>query len=330
MRTTARKPASSAADFSGSESTWPQLCAGLGATVWAGIAVLARTRTAPIGSTELIFLFAPLAIVPLGIELLRILGAAGVFDRVAQRLQPFCAALAVAALFLPPGRSAGILASGWMFFCLLPALSAIIDFLRSSQPSKTSLLGIILAVARIDLLVGGAWFVASRFGLRPLGTLEPIVLLTAVHFHFAGFATAIISAAMLRFAQQRGDDRWLNKLLPLVVGMPFVVAAGFVISPALKMGAAVMFSLSAAALAIVLRSLAQGTQSPTARFFLHIAAASVFAGMVLSSIYAIADFRGSDLLPIPQMARTHGVLNAVGFCLPALLGWLIESSAGPV
>jgi hypothetical protein len=27
------------------------------------------------------------------------------------------------------------------------------------------------------------------------------------------------------------------------------------------------------------------------------------------------------------MARTHGVLNAVGFCLPALLGWLIENSA---
>jgi hypothetical protein len=49
--------------------------------------------------------------------------------------------------------------------------------------------------------------------------------------------------------------------------------------------------------------------------------------MVLSSVYAIADFRGSNGFAIPQMARTHGLLNAVGFCLPALLGWLIENSA---
>ena len=330
MRTTARKPASLVVNSSESESTWPHLCAGLGATAWAGIAVLARTGAVPIGSIELIFLFAPLVIVPLGIELLRLLGAPGMFDRIARRSQPFCAALTVVALCLPPGRSAGLLASSWICLCLLLAVSPFMDFLPSSKHSKTSLLGIILAVARIDLLVGGAWFVASRFGLRPFGTLEPIVLLTAVHFHFAGFATAIISAAMLRFSHQRGNDRWLNRLVPPVIGMPFVVAAGFVISPMLKMEAAIMFSLCVAALAIALRSLAKSTQSPTARFFLHTAAASVFAGMVLSSIYAISDFRGSDLLPIPQMARTHGVLNAVGFCLAALLGWLIENPAEPV
>jgi hypothetical protein len=34
------------------------------------------------------------------------------------------------------------------------------------------------------------------------------------------------------------------------------------------------------------------------------------------------------VLTIPQMARTHGVLNAVGFCLPGLLGWLVEKSRG--
>jgi hypothetical protein len=206
--------------------------------------------------------------------------------------------------------------------------SALADFRASSLPSRNSLhLRIILATARIDLLVGSAWFVASRFGMHPLGTQEPIVLLTAVHFHFAGFATAMISAAMFHFAQQRNRDRWLKWFVLLVVGMPFVVAAGFVISPALKMGAGIVFSASVAVLAILLRSLAQGTESRAARFFLYTASASVFAGMVLSAVYAVADFRGSEVLPIPQMARTHGVLNAVGFCLPALLGWLIENSA---
>lgn len=306
-----------------SESIWPQLCAGLGAAAWATIAVLAHLGTVPIGSVELIFLFAPLVIVPLGIELLRLIGATSPVVGIAQRLQPFCAALSVVAVCLPPGRLAGFLALSWICLCLLLAFSALADLLSSSSPWTESL-RVILAIARVDLLVGGAWFLASRFGMRPLGTQEPIVLLTAVHFHFAGFATAIISAAMLHFAQRHGTDFWLKRLVPLVVGMPFVVAAGFVTSPALKMGAGVVFSASVGALALTLRSLARSSESRIARFFLYIAAASVFAGTVLSTVYAIADFRGSEVLPIPQMARTHGVLNAVGFCLPALLGWLIE------
>lgn len=49
--------------------------------------------------------------------------------------------------------------------------------------------------------------------------------------------------------------------------------------------------------------------------------------MMLSGAYAIADYLGSDALTIPQMARTHGILNAVGFCLAGLLGWLVEAAA---
>jgi hypothetical protein len=36
---------------------------------------------------------------------------------------------------------------------------------------------------------------------------------------------------------------------------------------------------------------------------------------------------GSDALTIPEMAKTHGILNAVGFCLAGLLGWLVENDA---
>ena len=239
-----------------------------------------------------------------------------------------CAALAVIALWLPPGRSAGILASGWMCLCLLVALSSPANFLSISQPlsADSLLLFLIGAIARIDLLVGGTWFLASRFGMHPFRTGEPMLLLTAVHFHFAGFATAVICSAMLRFAEQHGLKLWLQPLLTVVVGMPYVVAAGFVISPALKMGAGVVFSASVAALAIVLRSMAKHTEFPTARFFLEIAAAAVFAGVVLSTAYAIADFGGNQGALIPAMASSHGLLNAVGFCLPALLGWLIENS----
>ena len=59
---------------------------------------------------------------------------------------------------------------------------------------------------------------------------------------------------------------------------------------------------------------------------LQVAAGAVFGGMVLAAAYAVTDFLGNGALPIPQMARTHGILNAVGFCLMGLLGWLVEFS----
>ena len=164
--------------------------------------------------------------------------------------------------------------------------------------------------------------------MRPLGIQEPIGLLTAVHFHFAGFATAIIAAATLRFAERRGEFSWLKPLVMMVVGLPFVVAVGFVTSPVVKMAAAILFSAGVAGLAICVRACGRKTEEPLARILLQVAAGAVFAGMVLSGAYAVADYLGSDALTIPQMARTHGILNAVGFCLSGLLGWLVESSAG--
>ena len=112
----------------------------------------------------------------------------------------------------------------------------------------------------------------------------------------------------------------------MVVALPFVVAAGFVVSPALKMVAALLFSASVAGLAVFLRACGKQVKDATARVLLQVAAGAVFVGLVLSGAYAVADSVGSDALPIPQMVRTHGILNAVGFCLPALLGWLVERS----
>jgi len=120
----------------------------------------------------------------------------------------------------------------------------------------------------------------------------------------------------------------LRRVVMMVLVLPFVVAAGFVISPVIKMAAAVLFSMTVAILAVFVRMWGSRAGDGTARALLQVAAGAIFAGMVLAGTYAIADWMHSDLLPIPQMARTHGILNAVGFCLPGLLGWLVEAHAG--
>ena len=307
---------------------WSAACATAGAAVWAGIAVLARMGIARIGAIELLFLFAPLVIVPLGLELGRVLGGGGRLREFARRLQPAGAALAVVAMWLPPGRRAGLAAVGWFLICLLVAGDGVLKLvfaLSKDAGDGARATRVAMGIAQLDLAVGGAWLVASRLGMRPMGIQEPIGLLTAVHFHFAGFATAMIGAAMLRFAEKRGKHSWLIALVMMVAGLPLVVAAGFVISPAVKMAAAILFSVSVAGLAIGLRGFGKRAENATARILLQVAAGAIFAGVLLSGSYAITDYLGSDALTIPQMARTHGILNAVGFCLPGLLGWLVES-----
>src|ERR1017187_6134682 len=287
---------------------WAAACATAGAAVWAGIAVLARMGVARLGAIELLFLLAPLVIVPLGMELGRVLGGGGWLEERARRLQPAGAALVVVAMWLPPGRKAGLAALGWLLICALEAGVGFVEIVR---------------VLWADAGGGGR---ATRWGMRPMGIQEPIGLLTAVHFHFAGFATAMIAAATICFSEKRGEHPWLKRLVLMVVGLPIVVAAGFVISPVVKMVAALLFSASVAGLAIAVRACGTKAANTTARILLQVAAGAVFAGMVLSGAYAVADYLGSGALTIPQMARTHGVLNAVGFCLSGLLGWLVESS----
>jgi hypothetical protein len=99
-----------------------------------------------------------------------------------------------------------------------------------------------------------------------------------------------------------------------------------VISPGLKMTAAMVFSASVAGLAGFVWMCAGRVEDGTARGFLRAAAGAVFVGMALSGTYAVADFVKSELLPIPRMASTHGVLNALGFCLLGLLGWIVDST----
>ena len=310
--------------------SWARGWATAGAAVWAGMAVLARMGVARVGALELLFLFAPLVIVPLGMELGSGIGG-GWCEELARRLQPAGAALAVVAICLAPGPRAAIVSAGWMVICLLMAGGGVVSLVRTlwrDASGGARATSIAICIARIDLAVGGAWLVASRLGMRPMGIQGPIGLLTAVHFHFAGFATATIAARTLQFAERRGEYRWLKPVVGLVAGLPIVVAVGFVVSPAVKMVAAILFSASVAGLAIAVRACGREAENATARVLLEVAAGSVFASMVLSAAYAVADFAGSDVLTIPQMARTHGILNAVGFCLLGILGWLVERGDG--
>jgi len=68
----------------------------------------------------------------------------------------------------------------------------------------------------------------------------------------------------------------------------------------------------------------------TAAFFVRASPATILAGMTLACVYAFGEFLGKDWIFIPAMARTHGLLNGIGFVLVGLLGWIIELTEIPV
>jgi hypothetical protein len=308
------------------ENSYTAIVSLFGAAAWATLATLAGLHRVRIGIIELLFLFAPLVIVPLGLELaheLEVLPEAP-HPLLLRGFQLFAAIAVCGSLCIPPGRSAAILSLFWWVACLLLGFSRLIKHPRA----RYSLLFFALDVAHVDLVLGASWFVVSRAGWRPMGFQEPIILLTAIHFHYSGFATAVIASATLGFARSRvSRGTSLRMLVLLTLSLPFALAAGFVFSPLLRLVAAMTLAIVITALAGVLFGYAREFRSTASRIYLRSAACAAFAAFSLAALYAAGDYFHKGWITVPGMANSHGVLNALGFVLLGLLGWLIELHA---
>jgi len=296
-----------------------------GAVVWAAIAVFVGLRRAPLGVTELLFLFAVLVVVPLGFELARAENGGSVGTHVVTVFQPLAALAVVTSFWQRPGLVGAVLSVPWFVLGVLVAARGVWNFYRNP---KRSLADLAVSVAGVDLAFAGGWLVVSRAGLCPMGFQEPMVLLTAVHFHYSGFAVATISAAALRECERRSVGIGvLPAIVWLVLFLPFVLAAGFVIAPVLRVVGAVGLALSVPALALYLFSIAKTLKLPVARIYLRTGAAAAWIAMGLAGAYAVTDYVGRAFLTMPGMASTHGVLNGIGFVLFSMLAFVMEESA---
>jgi hypothetical protein len=158
-----------------------------------------------------------------------------------------------------------------------------------------------------------------------MGFQEPIILLPAVHFHYSGFATALIASATLHEFQRRNLTMpGLPTLIWLVAVLPFALAAGFVFSTLLRFVAAVALATCVTALAMILLWFAGELHSRPARAYLRGASCAAIAAFCLAGLYALGEYLGKDWITVPGMANSHGVLNGLGFVLLSLLGWLME------
>jgi YndJ-like protein len=269
-----------------------------------------------------LLLLAPLVLVPLGFRLLAV-ATPGSEPPTLLRMAAIPAAVVLALAFtMPQGAVAAALAVPWLAVTGLVALAAGLRFLR--DPDRLRLGPRYATDAAVAFLAIGASFaLIDRLGARPLGFASEVILLTAVHFHFAGFVLPLAGA--LAFA--RRPRRWLALALGLVViGIP-TTAVGFFGLPAVNWAGSMLVATGGLGIGLGTLTAARGMTSPAARLLALLAGASLLAAMPLAAAYATGTLIGSAWLDLPTMARIHGGLNALGFALLVMLAWTLDRRA---
>ncbi|MFY9531752.1 MAG: YndJ family transporter [Candidatus Acidiferrales bacterium] len=298
----------------------------IGGILWTGLAVSSVSRFHPLGTIELLFLLAPLVVVPLGLEFSRRFGKGRAIDAAVSEGEwlQLPSALCVAASFgFAPGWAATVLTLPWFGFgCFLSFCGA-----HLARGGFRSLREACPVVAFGYIGVGCIWLVASRGGLTPMGFQEPIVLLTAIHFHYAGFAAPLLTqaAATALGGARVAAQRLFQLVAKGVLAGPGLLAAGFVIGPRLKLAAALLLAGSEIGLAIFFLSVVRAMRPRLAQALVTLSAASLLFAMALAGVWAIGEFPLQPFVHLAEMARFHGTANALGFTVCGLLGWTLSA-----
>lgn len=260
--------------------------------------------------------FAALALVPLGLQLLHL----------PQSCWYLLAAIGLGAAYLFfPHQYAPIVALPYL---LLAAWLAVREFANLLVIRKLEPLQWVRVAALAYWATGALWALCFLADIRPLGFDPVIVGLTAAHFHVAGFVLATVVYCLLSDA-----PNLTNKLLgwATLAGMP-LVATGIALT---KLGFSPTFEWASAlgfvgfALAVVwqhIRLFSQKNHPLTARRLWLSGAICLLAGGILASLYAIRFSFPMDWVNIPNMKIWHGTLNAVGFGWLVLNGWAIAKT----
>jgi hypothetical protein len=302
----------------------------VGALVWILLLPAPLPIDASLMSIARLLLLAALAITPLALPLAappEQARYARLAHRAATIAQPLAAALVITAFYQPAGLAAALLAATWLLPTGLAALAGLLRLLarRSARADE-----LCIDAGLIYLPVGAVWLLFNRLSIGPLGFGDTIVLLTAVHFHYAGFAAPILAGLLGRRVASVQPAAWpLFRLIAAgVIAGIALVATGITLArytPLVEVAAALVFAASLLGLAALTLSIGwRAIISRPARMLLAISAASLIVTMLFAGGYALGSFLGIPIVGIPRMVQVHGWLNAIGFALCGLLAWTIE------
>lgn len=232
------------------------------------------------------------------------------------RWWPLPAAAGAVCLWLPRGALATGLAVLYAAACLSLAArvpARLLRLRRRPGPAEVA-----VATALVCPSVAAAALVAERAGHRLLGFDLDILTLTVPHFHFAGFTAALVAGLVCRAVPGAGA-RWAAYSVP--AGTLLVLLGYFVDDWAELVGAVVLTGGMWAVALATWREIRPDAPDRTARTLLAGSAAVLVATMLLALWWAVGEATGIPHPTLTWMAATHGLGNALGFAMCALLAW---------
>ncbi|WP_097900586.1 YndJ family protein [Streptomyces sp. b94] len=276
---------------------------------------------------NVIVMLGMLVVVPAGLRLTELRE----LDRI-RRLWPLFAVPGAIALWLPRGGPATALACCYALGTVLLALYAP---RRAARGRDLGPAGIALLTALVTPAVAATALVAERSGHQLFGFDLGILALTVPHFHFAGFAAALIAGLVCRVSDGPAG-RFAALSVPLGT---LLVLAGYFIGDWAELVGAVVLTAGMWTVGLLTLRLGRATgRDRTTRYLLLASAAVLVATMLLALSWAVGEATGLPHPSLTWMAATHGLGNALGFALCSLLAWRrlrtrtparMEALAGP-
>lgn len=260
---------------------------------------------------NLIVMLGMLVVVPAG---LRLIDSAELTP--IRRTWPLFGIAGAVALWLPRSTTAAALAAVYALAALALAGHAPrrLARTRSLAPAEIAVL-----TALVTPSVAGIALVAERSGHELFGFSLAILALTVPHFHFAGFAAALVAGLVCRATAGGPAGRFAALSVPL--GTLLVLAGYFVNDWAELLGALVLTAGMWAVALMTWRDVRGGGRDRVTRALLAVSAAVLVATMLLALSWALGEATGLPHPNLTWMAATHGLGNALGFALCSVLAW---------
>ncbi|MEU2546904.1 YndJ family protein [Streptomyces roseolus] len=253
-----------------------------------------------------------------------------------RRAWPLLALPGAVSLWLPRSGAATALAACYALATLALALQAPARLLlalrrppageaalppRPPRPAEAAVL-----TALVSPSVAGLALVAERASYPLFGFELDLLALTVPHFHFAGFAAALVAGLLCRTSG--GGPLATTAALSVPAGTLLVLVGYFVDDWAELAGAVVLTAGMTAVAVLTLRERRGLAADPVTRALLGVSALVLAATMALALWWALGEATGLPHPTLTWMAATHGLGNALGFAVCALLAHRRLRTAG--
>ena len=286
--------------------------------VWLAMVAMLKERAVETSWVVILLLFSPLVLMPLW------------FGESAKLWRQKCddaAPIVLAGSFLrEPGWEAALFALPWLVVRLLAAGDVAMEWRKNGLPTLTE--GCIHS-ATVFPAIGAAWLVANRAYWTPWNFDPLIVLLTASHFHHAGFTLPLMAGLN---AKTRPGCWTRFSCVAILLGVP-LVAVGitcthFGVLHFVEPFGVTVLVLGAVGVAVSqIRLGLEKERGAWVRLGFVVSGVSLLAAMLLALGFGLRYVFPYLALTMPQMWAIHGTLNAFGFGLCGILAWRSRSKS---